>query len=47
MTPAYTSAEEAQAFLDFLSTGDFAIPRLDADIASDRRRMAHWRERRS
>lgn len=47
MTPAYTSAEEAQAFLDFLSTGDFDIPRLDADIASDRSWLAHWREDRS
>jgi uncharacterized protein (UPF0276 family) len=41
-TPAYTSAEEARAFLDFLSSGDFAIPHLDADIAGDRRRLMHW-----
>jgi uncharacterized protein len=41
-TPAYTSAEEAWAFLDFLSTGDVATPRLEADIAADRRRLIEW-----
>ena len=43
-TPAYTSAEEAWAFLDFLSTGDFTTPRLEADIAADRRRLIEWGE---
>ncbi|WP_371734299.1 DUF692 family multinuclear iron-containing protein [Acidisphaera sp. S103] len=43
-TPAYTSSEEALAFLDFLSAGGFAEPRLDADIASDRSRLMHWGE---
>jgi uncharacterized protein (UPF0276 family) len=42
--PAYTSVEEAVAFLDFLSTCDVAIPLLDADITADRNRMMHWSE---
>jgi hypothetical protein len=43
-TAAYTSVEEAVAFLDFLSTCDVAIPLLDADITADRNRMMHWSE---
>jgi uncharacterized protein (UPF0276 family) len=43
-TPAYTSSEEALAFLDFLSAGGFTLPQLDADIASDRSRLMHWGE---
>jgi hypothetical protein len=34
--PAYTSTEEALAFLDFLSCLHLAIPQLDASIATDR-----------
>jgi uncharacterized protein (UPF0276 family) len=44
-TPAYTSTEEAWAFLDFLSAGDLAIPQLVADIADDRSRLMHGGER--
>jgi hypothetical protein len=34
--PAYTNAEEARAFLDFLSTVDIGVPGLSADVAGDR-----------
>jgi len=36
-TPAYTLAEEARAFLDFLSGAGLAVPGLEANIASDQR----------
>jgi uncharacterized protein (UPF0276 family) len=34
--PAYTNAEEARAFLEYLSTVEIAVPGLGADVARDR-----------
>jgi hypothetical protein len=34
--PAYTNAQEARAFLEYLSSVDLAVPNLATDVANDK-----------
>jgi uncharacterized protein (UPF0276 family) len=40
--PAFTSAEEGRAFLDFVATADVSVPGLSGDIEGDRRDLGRF-----